>query len=152
MNAEEFANFRHSAVHELMRLNKNCEEEFRISSWPRWDYDVDSATLTFSLDGVSKVIASIEVVGTTSITAGTWMWGWANENLPATVTKAMEKVRAFGEQESVTELTQATCPDDEYVAWEMTAIAAQVLPVPYSLPVRALSYACCRPGLGHVAA
>jgi hypothetical protein len=48
MKAEEFKEFRHNAVHELMRLNESCEHEFQISTWPRWDYDLDAGTLTFS--------------------------------------------------------------------------------------------------------
>jgi hypothetical protein len=127
MNAEQFTDFRHEAVHDLMRLNKKCEKDFHIDSCPRWDYDLDCGTLTFSQDKVPKVIASIQVVGTTSTTDGTGLWSWANENLPTTVTKAMEKVRAFGEAENLVELTQSSCPDDEYLGWAMTAIAAKIL-------------------------
>ncbi len=79
MNAEQFSDFRHAAVHDLMGLNKKCDEDFHINSWPRWDYDLERGTLTFSQDKMPKVIASIQVVGTTSTTEGTWLWGWANE-------------------------------------------------------------------------
>lgn len=57
MDPEQFSVYRHEAVHELMRLNELCEQEFRISSWARWDYDFDRGTLTFSQDGVPKVRA-----------------------------------------------------------------------------------------------
>jgi uncharacterized protein DUF6882 len=127
MDAEQFSDFRHAAVHDLMRLNKECDKIFHINSWPRWDYDLERCTLTFSQDKVAKVIATIQVVGTTSITGGTWLWGWANENLPASATKAIKKVRAFGEAERLAELTQSSCADDEYLGWAMTAIAAKIL-------------------------
>ncbi len=127
MNAEQFSEFRHAAVHDLMSLNRKCDNDFHIDSWARWDYDLDRATLTFSQDKVPKVIASIQVVGTTSTTDGAWLWGWANENLPTTATKAIKKVRAFGESENLAELTRSSCPDDEYHGWAMTAIAAKVL-------------------------
>ncbi len=127
MDAEQFSTFRHSAVHDLMRLNDRCEEEFLISSWPRWDYDLDCGTLTFSRDGVPKVVASIEVVGTTSVAAGTWLWSWANDSLPTGVTTAMNKVRAFGETENIVALTEPIQPDDEYLGCGLTAIAAKVL-------------------------
>lgn len=127
MNAEQYSDFRHLAVHDLTRLNKKCDEDFHIDSWPRWDYDLERARLTFSQDKMPKVIASIQVVGTTSTTDGTWLWGWANENLPTAATKAMKKVRAFGETENLAALTQSSCPDEEYLGWEMTAIAAKVL-------------------------
>ena len=31
MDPEQFSVYRHEAVHELMRLNELCEQEFRIS-------------------------------------------------------------------------------------------------------------------------
>src|SRR5215472_6041032 len=127
MTPEEFAEFRHKAVHELMRLNEHCKEEFRISFWPRWDYDLDLAKLIFSEENVPKVIASIQVAGTTSKGAGTWMWGWANESLPPQSTAALTKVKEFGKRENIPELIQAEALDDEHLGWEMTAIAAQVL-------------------------
>jgi len=127
MTEEQFTKFRHEAVHVLMRLNESCESEFHISSWPHWDYDLERGTLTLSQDGVPKVVASIQLVGTTSKTAGTWLWGWGNENLPTNVTEAVAAVRAVGETESLSQLTNASMPDDEYVGWEMTAIAARVL-------------------------
>jgi hypothetical protein len=127
MEPQQFSEFRHEAVHELMRLNELCKQEFRISSWPRWDYDFKRGTLTFSQDGVPKVRASIQVIGTTSISGGTWMWGWANESLPPNVTKEVAKVRAFGETENIAELKEQELPDDEHLGWELTAVAAKVL-------------------------
>ena len=127
MDAEQFSVYRHEAVHELMRLNELCEQEFHISSWPRWDYEFERGTLTFSQDGVPKVLTPIHVIGTTSVSGETWMWGWANESLPATVVEAVAKVRAFGEAENIAELKEAELPDDEYLGWGITAVAAKVL-------------------------
>lgn len=127
MKSDGFSEFRHDAVHDLMRLNDLCEKEFHISAWPRWDYDLDRATLTFSEDGFPRVSASIQVVGTTSLSSGTWMWGWANQSLPLKVTKDLAKVREFGRVQEVTELIEATLPDDEHLGWAMTAVAAKLL-------------------------
>lgn len=127
MEAEEVLDFRHQAVHELMRLNELCGREFHISAWPRWDYDLDRGTLTFSEDSLPKVVALIQVIGTTSISSKTWLWAWANEYLPPNVKKAVEEVRAFGERENIPELIKAKLPDDEHFGWEMTAIAAKIL-------------------------
>lgn len=127
MNAEQFSDFRHAAVHELKQLNENCNKQFYLDSWPRWNYDLERGTLTFSWEDVPKVIATIQVVGTTSISGGTWLWGWANAHLPVAVTKAIEKVRELGKAEGLTELTRAKSKDDKFLGWEMTAIAAKVL-------------------------
>jgi Family of unknown function (DUF6882) len=127
MNARQFSKFRHEAVHELMGLNDRAEREFKISSWPSWNYDFDAGTLTFSKDGVARVVASIQVVGTTSESSSTWLWSWANSNLPSNVTEAIKKVRSFGEAENITELVKPSAPDAEHLGWEMTAIAAKVI-------------------------
>ena len=127
MTPQEYSDFRHTAVHELMALNERCKEEFRISTWPRWDYDLERNTLIFSEDGVAKVVALIQVVGTTSRSAGTWMWGWANDSLPAIATKEVARVREFGSTEDIAQLTKSELPDDEYLGWEMTAVAAKLL-------------------------
>lgn len=127
MDSRQFSEFRHEAVHQLMRLNELCEGEFKISSWPRWDYNLERGTLTFSANGVPKVLASIQVIGTTSVSGGTWMWGWANESLSPKVTKEVAKVREFGLAGNIPELTKAELPDDEYLGWGMTAVAAKLL-------------------------
>jgi len=36
-------------------------------------------------------------------------------------------VRAFGEAENISELTNAELPDDEYLGWGLTAVAAKLL-------------------------
>jgi hypothetical protein len=127
VDPEQFSIHRHEAVHELMRLNELCEQEFRISSCPRWDYDFDRGTLTFSENGVPKVRASIQVIGTTSISGKTWMWAWANDSLPRNVTNEVAKVREFGAAENIAQLTKEELPDDEYLGWGLTAVAAKVL-------------------------
>ena len=127
MDPEQFSLFRHEAVHQLMQLNEECEKAFRISSWPQWRYDFRQGTLAFSKNDIPQVIASIQVIGTTSKSGGTWLWGWANQTLPAKVTEAAAKVYAFGQAENLPQLTQESTPDDEYLGWEMTAIAARLL-------------------------
>jgi hypothetical protein len=127
VDAEQFSKFRHDAVHALMRLNEAIAQQFRLSSWPRYDYELKAGTLTFSKDGIPGVIASIQVVGTTSKAEGTWLWSWANASLPNTSTDQMETVRAFGEGENLSLLKNPYAEDDEYLGWAMTAIAAKIL-------------------------
>lgn len=127
LNEREFAEFRHESVHRLMDLNEKCKTEFRITTWPRWDYDLDAGTLTFSDAGLPKVIATIQVVGTTSQSSNTWLWSWDNESLPECVKSRIREVRAFGLEKGVPQLTEASLPDDEYLGWAMTAIAARLL-------------------------
>jgi uncharacterized protein DUF6882 len=127
MTDEQFKEFRHQAVHQLMALNKACDEQFHYKSLPRWQYELDARTLTFLDDNVPKVVASIEAVGSSSKSGKTWMWAWANDSLPSPVKEAVSTVRDFGEAEGIDVLTKPCSPDDEYLGWEMTAIAAKLL-------------------------
>lgn len=125
MTPDQYSEFRHRAVHELMDLNERCKEEFHISTWPRWDYDFEQETLTFSEEGIAKVVASIQVVGTTSRSAATWMWGWVNDSLTANATKDVERVRQFGRVENVEQLTKSELPDNEYLGPSVLDVGSQ---------------------------
>ncbi|HLW84902.1 MAG TPA: hypothetical protein VKR60_06760 [Candidatus Sulfotelmatobacter sp.] len=127
MDAVEFNKFRHECVHALMQLNESCKNTFKITSWERYDYDLDRGTLVFSHDGIPRVLASVLVTGTTSKSAGTWLWSWANGSMPEQVSDPVKQVRDFGVSERISELTQAYLPDDEYVGWAMTAVAARIM-------------------------
>ena len=127
MDSVEFSKFRHDSVHALMRLNDTCDRTFKVLTWPRWDYDLDAGTLTFSQDGIASVVASILVVGTSSVVAGTWLWSWANDCFPENVVAPVRRVKEFGVAEGLSELTESSPPDDEYLGWAMTAIAARIL-------------------------
>jgi hypothetical protein len=127
LSPEEFEQYRHQAAHELMDLNEQCENAFRLSDWPRWSYDLETASLTFTRDGVPRVIASVQVAGTTSAAGKSWLWGWANPDTPRLAVERMQEVRAIGEREGIAQLTAESLPDDEFLGWEMTAIAARIL-------------------------
>jgi hypothetical protein len=127
MSPEEFEEFRAQAYESLVQVNELCKQEFKIGSWQRWDYELEVGTLTFSSDGIPRVVAAIQAVGSTSNSSGTWMWGWANQSLPAKVTDQLYRVKRFGERENLTQLTEAKLVGDEQVGWEMAAIAARIL-------------------------
>ena len=110
-----------------MDLNEQCENRFRLSDWPRWSYDLETATLTFTRDGMPRVIASVQVAGTTSGAGKSWLWGWADPNTPHPAVDRMQEVRAFGEREGIAQLTAETLLDDQFLGWEMTAVAARIL-------------------------
>jgi hypothetical protein len=127
MSPEQFETYRHEAVHFLMDLNEKCEKIYGTNRYPRWDYDLEAGTLVFSDQGIPKTIASVQVVGTTSVQLKNWLWSWANENIPSSVTELVKLVREFGEREGLTQLTESHCPDDEFLGWELTAVAARIL-------------------------
>jgi len=54
MDSEQYAVYRHEAVHELMRLNEECKNAFQISKWQRWNYDLEEGTLTYSQEALHE--------------------------------------------------------------------------------------------------
>lgn len=123
----DFEEFRHAATHRLIDLNSRCEDKFDIGQWERWHYDLAAGTLTFSDSDRARVVARIQVVGSTSEKAKNWQWGWANPNLPPDSTAASRKAREFGESERISLLTERFLPDDEFLGWEMTAVTADLV-------------------------
>jgi hypothetical protein len=101
--------------------------DFRLGSWPRWDWDQESGELVFSEGGVPRVRADFQFVGTVSGASGTWLWAWANPHLEPSLARDVGEVRAFGEAHGVAQLTTPKWPADATDGWEMTSIAAFVL-------------------------
>jgi hypothetical protein len=123
-----YSEWRHEAVHQLQTKNAALSEEFRLGHWPRYDYDLDTGRLIFSDPDGPKVIAEIQVVGTTSVKAGNWLWAWGNAHWPVGMTEDSLLTRDFGEQHSIKELVDDYVDGDELNAlgWELTAVCARV--------------------------
>jgi hypothetical protein len=123
--ATEYDSFRHTCVHELMDLNKVWREKYKIDSWPRWDYELDSGVLTFSEGGLTKVIADVAVVGT--VQGSQWEWSWGNVHTPTRHREQTKRVYDFGALKEWNKLTTLFLESNEYLGWELTAVAAHVL-------------------------
>ena len=123
-----YPDWRHEAVHQLQDKNASLDAKFRIGSWPRYDYDVDAGTLTFSENGAVKVIAEIQIAGTTSAKASNWLWAWANSNWPSECSADSQQVKGFGEEHGICELTHQSVDSDQinHLGWELTAVMAPV--------------------------
>ncbi len=122
-----YQEWRHEAVHQLMDKQDRLKADYGTSAWPRYDYDVDAGTLTFSDNGVVKVVAEIQVVGT--VGSKDWLWGWANDHWPEAVVADMETVVSFGESNGIQELISGYVKDTDLnqLGWELTAVAVRVL-------------------------
>jgi hypothetical protein len=128
-NPDWYRDWRHEAVHQLQDKVSRLRTEFRLGTWPCYDYDVDTGILTFSEAGVPKVLAEIQIVGTISPKAGNWLWAWANDHWPAERISDSELVREFGEKHGIGELTceyVGDVDDLNALGWELTAVAARV--------------------------
>lgn len=127
-NPDWYPDWRHEAFKQLEAKNERLSTEFRIGAWPRFDYDIQAGTLTFSERGSPKVIAEIQVAGSTSVNAGNWLWAWANAQVPEARSADAARVRAFGEDYRIPELVhdRVRDPDLDVLGWEMTAVMVRV--------------------------
>ncbi|WP_246506080.1 DUF6882 domain-containing protein [Mesorhizobium silamurunense] len=77
-----------------------------------------------------KVVAEIQIAGSTSAKAGNWLWAWANSNLPGDLLSDAKLVRSFGEEKGIDELAQAyvidTANDLEALGWELTGAMVRI--------------------------
>jgi hypothetical protein len=121
-----YADWRHEALHDLIAKQDRNLEEFRTGSWERFDYDLDALTLTFSEGGEPKVVADIQVVGTTG--PEDWLWAWGNTHLPEPCRRDVEQVKAFGEEHGIQELTWELlgAEDLNSLGWNLAAVAARI--------------------------
>ncbi|MFD2052659.1 DUF6882 domain-containing protein [Mesorhizobium calcicola] len=120
--------WREEAIEQLNVKNDRLEREFHLGHWSRYDYDITTGRLLFSEDGATKVIAGIQIAGSTSAKADNWLWAWANSNLPDDVLSDTKLVRTFGEMNGIDELAQPYVTDDEVevLGWELTAVAVRI--------------------------
>ena len=123
-----YSAWRHEAVHQLRDKIDRLKAEFRLAQWPRYDFDLDAGTLTFSEEGIPKVIAEIQIAGTTSVEADDWLWAWANSHWPSERATASEIVRVFGKEHGICELTHSRVEGDDLnsLGWRLTAVMARL--------------------------
>lgn len=128
MNAPDWYDaWKQEAVERLHASQQALDAEFRFGAWERYDYDLAAASLLFSEAGQAKLAADIQAIGTTSQEG--WLWAWANDSLPAAAKADVERVRAFGAEHGIDELTSdyLVSDDVEMLGWSLTAVAARVL-------------------------
>ena len=92
----------------------------------RYHWSMDQAELVFPAESVS-VVAGICVIGSISVSTGTFLWAWANDAIPVHARRGLERVREFGEANGLELLTKPEWPGDRSHGLEMAAVAGRVL-------------------------
>ncbi|MET3581682.1 hypothetical protein ABID19_004735 [Mesorhizobium robiniae] len=123
-----YLDWRDEAFHQLQMKNARLQDDFRLASWARYDCDFEAGKLLFSGQGVVKVVAEIQIAGSTSATAGNWLWAWANSNWPRELVRDGQLARSFGEKHGIDELAQAYVKDDDLngLGWELTSAMVRI--------------------------
>lgn len=127
MTEEEYEKFADESRMYLRSKIEWTKKEFLLGEYERYDWDQDRGELVFSDGGVPKVIAKIQFVGSYSEKSGTWLWSWDNSSVLDHIKQDMLEVRKYGEKHNISKLSDSYWKADEVDAWEMTAIAANIL-------------------------
>ena len=106
----------------------HAQARFGLGTHARYAVDLAEGTIRFfDAADVERVRADVEFAGSWSPSSQSWLWGWENASMPATVTARLEAVRAFGEHHGVDELRASVVEGDADVAWTMAAAALRLL-------------------------
>jgi hypothetical protein len=118
-------------IEEAQGYLRDCQAalqtEYRLWEWPRYDWNQETRQLIFSENGVAKVIAEVQFVGSISTRSDTWLWAWANDTVDLPLSSSIRAVRDYGEKHEFDHLTTKKWHAHEVDGWEMTAIAALLL-------------------------
>jgi hypothetical protein len=104
-----------------------CEKKYGIGAYENWFYDQLTGELTFSDQGVKKLIIDYEEVGSVSEVTNTFLWAWANPHLEEGIKSEIIRVKEYGQKRNFEKLTNPKWTADQYDGWEMTAIASYLL-------------------------
>ena len=110
----------------MQERNALWQQRFGLSEGCAFHWDINTATIRFRRHA-DEVTSSICVVGTTSNQKGTFLWGWANERIPAIARKGLELVREFGARHRLPLLTTPEFPGGRSEAIEVAAITGRAL-------------------------
>ncbi len=126
-NDAVFAELVETSIPYLQGRQNELESQYRIGSYPRYDWYQEAAELVFSEEGKPVVVADIQFVGSIATRSGSWMWSWANASLLESAKSRIRQVRTYGDTHSLLKLASAYWSADEADGWEMTAISAFLL-------------------------
>lgn len=122
---ERYQDFLSETMERLQAKQATLQEVYQLGEFERFDYDLDSGTITFTQPGSLR--ARVVAVGSISDISQTWLWGWNNGGLPDEITDPLQSVFEFGEEHGLRELTVPKWLGDQPDAWAMTAAAAELL-------------------------
>ena len=105
--------------------NDAWQSRFGLTNEP-YNWDLASAQLTFRKSR-DAVVADVTLVGTLSHAEGTFLWAWANSDIPEKAAGQIERVREFGEENDLPLLVNPTAVADHPEALELAVVAGRVL-------------------------
>lgn len=114
------------AADAMREKQKAFIDRFQLGTYGRFDWSQEEGVIVFSSDGIARVAADIQFVGSYSNTSKTWLWAWANDTVLATMSADSKRVLQFGRDRNFKKLTEAKWPAQEVDCWNVTQLQAQL--------------------------
>ena len=92
----------------------------------RWRLDQEQGRIVWTL-GPRTVSASVQVLGSWSSEAGTFVWSWDNDSIAPTLTRSARRVRELGEQHALIALHTSPLRLGEKQVRDLVAVAFEML-------------------------
>lgn len=125
-SSDSYGKFLDEARDEFVPKAIRLSNDYKLETY-WWHLDQGTGKLNFSKDGMTRVIADVQIVGSYSTYSHTWMWSWANSYVEDGMKKEILKVKEYGERYRYKELTTAKWECDEEYAGRITAAAGYLL-------------------------
>ncbi|WP_429950878.1 DUF6882 domain-containing protein [Comamonas sediminis] len=121
----DWAAWSREAVETMMARNTEWPRQFGLQNAPQYHWDLESASLVLQAP-LHEVQGTVCLVGTSSESEGSFVWSWANANIPTQHGQALEVVHDFGREHQLALLTTASIPGGRPEATECLCIAARL--------------------------
>jgi hypothetical protein len=136
MTQEEFAAFVEDCREELRQKIGASAAKWNLTKFARYNFDQEKGQIEFFDGQGPDLVCEVQIIGTYSKETKTWLWAWNN---PSTLDKLKNdsfKVNEFGASHGVERLLNPKWTATEEEGWDMTAIAAHLVPTEgaYRLP------------------
>ncbi len=111
------------AVNDLRLKTQAAINLYRLDEC-RWDVDLTRGQITFTHEGGNTARAAVQIVGTYDAREGSWMWAWDHPSIAEPLRQHAERLRRYGEENRIEELTtqKLKCPEED--CWRFTALAS----------------------------
>jgi len=110
----------------IERVGRAHSDEWGLGRADTWNLDQTTGLIRWSFPDKTAE-ARAQVLGTHNPSAGTWLWGWANEGLLPNMRQDAERVRAWAEANGHESLTRTKLDATDDTAATLAAIAFRVL-------------------------
>lgn len=105
-----------TAAHDRIWHLKKCD----------WSVDQFEGTIVFSAPNGMLVTCAVQIIGTFDSNDSSWLWAWDHPSVQAELTKHANRVREYGEKNSIAELITRKLSVTEEQCWEFTALATEL--------------------------